>query len=78
MLRPQALTLMARSFPRGTAIFSTSDLFFLNINFEKKTHQFYDPTFQKPFDQFQCKFDFVHLIMVFFAHERLKALTKAK
>jgi hypothetical protein len=63
---------MSRIFPRGLVIFCTGNLFILYINFGKK-HQFYEPTVQKPLDQFQCKFDFLHLEWVFFAHE--KALT---
>jgi hypothetical protein len=47
----------------------SSDLLFLYINFGKN-HQFNEPTVQKPFDKFQCKFDFVQLEKVFFAHEK--------
>jgi hypothetical protein len=37
--------------------------------FRGKIHV-HEPTIQKPFDQFRCKFDFVQLEMVFFAHEK--------
>jgi hypothetical protein len=68
MIRLKALTQetcpgdfrMARSFSSG--------LLFLYINFGKK-HELYEPTVQKPIDQFQCKFEFVQLERVFFAHE---------
>jgi hypothetical protein len=46
-----------------------SELLFLYKNFEKK-HQFYELTVQKPFDQFQCKYDLVQLERVFFALEK--------
>jgi hypothetical protein len=29
-----------------------------------------EPTIQKPFDQFRCKFDFVQLERVIFAHKK--------
>jgi hypothetical protein len=46
----------------------SSDLLFLYINFGKK-HQLYESTFQKSFDRFRCKFEFVQLERVFIAHE---------
>jgi hypothetical protein len=69
MKRPKALTQgtcpgdvrMARSF--------SSKMLFLYINLGEK-HQFYEPTVQKPFDQFRWKFDFVQLERVLFAHEK--------
>jgi len=51
---------MSRRFPHGLVIFCTGDLFFLYVNFGKK-HHIHEPTIQKPFDQFRCKFDFVQL-----------------
>jgi hypothetical protein len=39
--------------------------------FRGKNHV-HEPTIQKPFYQFRCKFDFVHLEVVFFAHEKAK------
>jgi hypothetical protein len=45
--------------------FCTCDLFFLYVNFGEKYH-FHEPTLQKPFDQFQCKFNFVQLWSVYF------------
>jgi hypothetical protein len=37
--------------------------------FLEKNH-FHEPTIQKPFDQFRCKFEFVQLERVFFAHKK--------
>jgi hypothetical protein len=54
-------------FPHGYVI--SSDLLFFVYEIREK-HQSYDPTVQKPFDQFQCKFDFVQLERVFFAHAK--------
>jgi hypothetical protein len=68
MKRPKALTQVICPGDFRVAWLFSSDLLFLYINYGKK-HQFNEPTVQKPFDQFQCKFNFVQLERVFFAHE---------
>jgi hypothetical protein len=50
--------------------FCTGDLFFLFINFGK--NHFHEPTVQKSFDQFRCKFNFVQLWRVFSTRFKFK------
>jgi hypothetical protein len=57
MKKPKALTqVISPGYLRVSwSFFCNGDLFFLLYKFREK-QQFYDPTFQKPFDQFQRKF----------------------